>query len=99
MRNRNVEGHGRGETNDTELGVLLLTVDDAAQLLAIGRTTMYGLIAAGEIELVHIGRCARVPVSELERYVARRRAGRATVRRTTRAARAGREPGPGQPTT
>jgi hypothetical protein len=36
------------------LRILLLRVDDAAQLLAIGRTTMYQLIAAGEIELVHI---------------------------------------------
>jgi excisionase family DNA binding protein len=78
---------------------LLLRIDDAAQLLAIGRTTMYGLIAAGEIELVHIGRSARVPFSELERYVERRRVARATVRSSTRAARAGREPGPGQPTT
>jgi excisionase family DNA binding protein len=78
---------------------LLLRIDDAAQLLAIGRTTMYQLIAAGEIELVHIGRCARVPFSELERYLARRRTERVTVRSATKAARAGREPGPGQPTT
>jgi excisionase family DNA binding protein len=62
---------------------LLLRVDDAAQLLAIGRTTMYQLIAAGEIELVHIGRCARVPVSELERYVERCRAQRAAAPRQT----------------
>jgi excisionase family DNA binding protein len=87
------------DEQETETRRLLLRVDDAAQLLAIGRTTMYGLIAAGEIELVHIGRCARVPFSELERYVARRRVDRATVRPTSRAARAGREPGPGQPTT
>ena len=78
---------------------LLLRIDDAAQLLAIGRTTLYQLIAAGEIELVHIGRCARVPFSELERYVARRRDDRATVRPSNKTARAGREPGPGQPTT
>jgi excisionase family DNA binding protein len=58
---------------------LLLRVNDAAQLLAIGRTTMYGLIAAREIEVVHIGRCARVPVSELERYVERCRAQRAAA--------------------
>ncbi len=55
---------------------MLLPVDDAAQLLAIGRTTMYRLIAVGEIELVHVDRCARVPFSELERYVAERRAAR-----------------------
>ena len=76
--------------------MLLLTVVDAAQLLAIGRTTMYELIAAGEIELVHIGRCARVPVAELERYVARRRTERATVRLDNESgpSRAGTRPGP-----
>jgi excisionase family DNA binding protein len=78
---------------------LLLRVADAAQILAVGRTTMYQLIAAGEIELVHIGRCARVPFAELDRFVARRRTERATVRPSDKTARAGREPGPGQPTT
>ena len=75
---------------------LLLRVDDAAQLLAIGRTTMYELVAAGEIEVVHIGRCARVPFSALEEYVERRRAERATVRPSKKSgpSRAATRPGP-----
>ena len=35
---------------------------DAARVLSVGRTTMYELVGAGEIEVVHIGRSVRVPV-------------------------------------
>jgi excisionase family DNA binding protein len=51
--------------------VLLLTIVDAARVLSIGRTTMYELVAAGEIDVVHIGRAVRVPVTELDAFVAR----------------------------
>ena len=50
-------------------GVLLLTMVEAARVLSIGRTTMYELVGAGEIEVVHIGRSARVPVAALEEFV------------------------------
>ena len=53
---------------------LLLGVRDAAHVLGIGRSTLYELIAAGEIEVVHIGRSARVPVVALQAFVDRRRA-------------------------
>ena len=53
---------------------LLLGVRDAAQVLGIGRSTLYELIAAGGIEVVHIGRSARVPVVALQAFVDRRRA-------------------------
>jgi excisionase family DNA binding protein len=55
---------------------LLLGVRDAAQVLGIGRSTLYELIAAGEIEVVHIGRSARVPVVALQAFVDRRRTAR-----------------------
>jgi excisionase family DNA binding protein len=48
---------------------LVLTVEEAAELLGIGRTLMYALISAGEVESVHIGRLRRVPTDALERYV------------------------------
>ncbi len=54
-------------------GVLLLTIVEAARALSIGRTTMYELIGAGEIDVVHIGRAVRVPVSELDAFVSRQR--------------------------
>ncbi len=56
-----------------ESAPLLLTVTQAAHLLAIGRTTAYELIAAGELEVVHIGRSARVPVEAVEELVTRLR--------------------------
>jgi excisionase family DNA binding protein len=51
--------------------VLLLTIIEAAHVLSIGRTTMYELVAAGEIDVVHIGRAVRVPVAALDAFVAR----------------------------
>ena len=38
----------------------LLTIAQAAALLAVGRTTLYELIATGKIEVIHIGRSVRV---------------------------------------
>jgi len=78
--------------------VLLLTMVDAARALSIGRTMMYELVGSGEIEVVHIGRGARVPVGALEDFVERRRAGGATVRPSRRAARAKQQLDPGRPT-
>ena len=94
-----VERRGDKGESDYENGVLLLTMTEAARVLSVGRTTMYELVGAGEIDVVHIGRSARVPVDALEEFVERRRTQRTTLRSTTRAARAGQEPGPGQPTT
>jgi excisionase family DNA binding protein len=48
----------------------LVTILDAAGLLGVGRSTVYELIATGEIEVVHIGRSARVPISSLDAFVA-----------------------------
>jgi excisionase family DNA binding protein len=80
-------------------GVLLLTIVEAARVLSIGRTTMYELVGAGEIDVVHIGRSARVPVGALEEYVERQRRGGTTVPARTSAARVKLELDPGQPTT
>lgn len=48
---------------------LLLTVEEAAQSLGIGRTTMYGLIKAGHISSVRIGQLRRVPANAVTAYV------------------------------
>ncbi|HTX85198.1 MAG TPA: helix-turn-helix domain-containing protein [Streptosporangiaceae bacterium] len=48
---------------------VLLTVEEAAQRLSIGRTTMYSLVSTGAIESVTIGRLRRVPSECLEKYV------------------------------
>jgi excisionase family DNA binding protein len=54
-------------------GKLLLTVDEAAQRLGIGRTLMYSLISAGEVQAVPVGRLRRVPSECLTEYVDRLR--------------------------
>ena len=51
----------------------LVTVPDAARLLGIGRTTAYELIAAGQLEVVHIGRSTRVPTTAVDSFVNRLR--------------------------
>ena len=50
---------------------LLLTPEEAAQVLRVGRTTLYALIRDGDLRAVHIGRSCRLSWSELERYVDR----------------------------
>ncbi len=50
---------------------LLLTPEEAARALRVGRTTVYALMKIGELRAVYIGRSCRLPVAELERYVSR----------------------------
>lgn len=51
----------------------LLTVEEAARRLRIGRTTCFKLVITGEIESVTVGRLRRVPPDALPAYVARLR--------------------------
>jgi excisionase family DNA binding protein len=51
---------------------ILLTVDEAATALSLGRTYLYRLLMSKEIVSVKVGRIRRVPVSALSDYVARR---------------------------
>lgn len=52
---------------------LLLTIPEAARALAIGRTTLYELITERRIEVVHIGRCSRVPLDAVRAFVQEQR--------------------------
>jgi excisionase family DNA binding protein len=49
---------------------LLLTVPEAAEALAISRSKLYELIAAGLVRSVRIDGSRRVPIEALETYVA-----------------------------
>ncbi|MGH4020638.1 MAG: helix-turn-helix transcriptional regulator, partial [Pseudonocardiaceae bacterium] len=50
----------------------LLTVEEAAHRLSIGRTTMYALLKARAIESIRVGRrLRRVPADTITDYVAR----------------------------
>jgi excisionase family DNA binding protein len=52
---------------------LLLTPEDAADVLGVGRTKLYELLRVGAIESVRIGRARRVPADALHDYVTRLR--------------------------
>jgi excisionase family DNA binding protein len=54
---------------------LLLTVEEAARRLNIGRTTMYALVSSEAVESVTIGRLRRVPSECLDNFVAALRSG------------------------
>lgn len=44
---------------------IVLTVEQAAEALGIGRTLMYELVGTGQVESVLIGRLRRVPADSL----------------------------------
>jgi excisionase family DNA binding protein len=51
----------------------LLTVEQVADTLKIGRTTVYELLTSGDLPSVTIRRCRRVLRSDLNAYIARLR--------------------------
>ena len=52
---------------------LLLTVQEAAERLGIGRTLMYEIVLHGRIGTVRIGRCRRISPADLHDFVERLR--------------------------
>ncbi|MBQ1118583.1 excisionase family DNA-binding protein [Streptomyces sp. B15] len=65
-----MSAHDPGETDPT---LALLSVEEAARRLGIGRTVCYRLISSGELESVTVGRLRRVPADAVPEYVARLR--------------------------
>ncbi|GAA3621330.1 hypothetical protein GCM10022267_04390 [Lentzea roselyniae] len=57
------------ENIETPVEHIVLTVEQAAKRLNIGRTLMYELVTTGVVESVHIGRLRRVPLQALTNYV------------------------------
>lgn len=48
---------------------LMVTVEEAAECLGIGRSAVYDLMRLGHLPSVKIGRSRRVPVEALRTYV------------------------------
>ena len=48
---------------------LLVTVEEAARRLCVGRTLIYQQVRRGVLLSVRVGRCRRIAVADLERYV------------------------------
>lgn len=59
------------ETNLDQPLRILVRLPEAATLLGIGRSTVYGLIADGKIPTVRIGRSVRVPIEALKEWAER----------------------------
>jgi excisionase family DNA binding protein len=57
-------------TGEPNASRLLLTVHEAAEALAISRSKLYELLAAGAVASIRIDGARRVPVAALEAYVA-----------------------------
>jgi excisionase family DNA binding protein len=72
-----------GETQEIR-SRLLLTVEEAARLLSVGRPKMWQLVMAGEVLSVKIGTSRRVPVAALEAFVGRLSAGAPSASTSTR---------------
>ncbi|WP_055600819.1 helix-turn-helix domain-containing protein [Streptomyces aureus] len=48
----------------------LFTVEAAAEYLSFGRSTVYELMAAGDLPYVKVGRSRRIRLAELDAFVA-----------------------------
>jgi excisionase family DNA binding protein len=49
---------------------LLVTPEEAGEMLGLGRTTVYGLLASRQLASVRIGRARRIPVAALNSFIA-----------------------------
>lgn len=52
---------------------ICVRVNDAARMIGVGRTKLYELIAAGEIETVKLGKSTRITTASLHNLVRRQR--------------------------
>jgi hypothetical protein len=62
------QGHGRDDYTN-RAPVLALSIEQACESLGVSWKTWHELVEP-EIRLLRLGRCKRVPVVELERYIA-----------------------------
>lgn len=59
--------------------VRLLSAEQVAQRTNLGRTTVFGLIASGDIESIKIGKLRRVPVEAVDAFIEKLRAEQGTA--------------------
>ena len=50
----------------------VLTVTDVAELLYVGKNTVYELLSSGDLQGFRIGRSWRIPRENLEEYIVRK---------------------------
>lgn len=52
---------------------ICVRVNDAARMIGVGRTKLYELIAAGEVETIKLGKSTRVTTASLHDLIRRQR--------------------------
>ena len=57
------------QTERTKGKQRLLTYEEAADYLAVGRPPVYDLVGKGELPAVKIGRCTRLRPEDLEEFI------------------------------
>lgn len=53
--------------------LLLVTVKAAAKMLSLGESTVYAMIASGDLPYVAVGRAKRIALSDIDAWIARSR--------------------------
>lgn len=61
---------------------MLYRAEEAAEIMSLSRTAIYGLIRSGDLDTIKIGNRRRIPRSSIEDYVARQMAGQVIPDRT-----------------
>lgn len=59
----------KAEQNSQSVRPLLVSAADAARVLGIGRTTVYELVKDGHLTPIHLRRCVRFSMCEIEQYI------------------------------
>lgn len=52
---------------------ICVKVNEAARMIGVGRTKLYALIAAGDVEAVKLGKSTRIVTASLHRLIMRQR--------------------------
>lgn len=70
---RNAKAHQESQPNppgtESPVRPLLVSIEDAAEILAVGRTSIYQLVWDEQLVPIRIGRCLRFSVEQLEQFV------------------------------
>jgi excisionase family DNA binding protein len=56
---------------EVEVNKILLKPEEAAEVLSIGRTKVYALIAGGQLASVRIGNSRRIPLDAVNDFITR----------------------------
>ena len=64
------------EQSQAPITRVLLTIDETARAMSLGRTFVYSLLRRGELRAVKVGRSRRIVADSLSEFIARQLADR-----------------------